>query len=171
MLALMAAMGENRVIGRGEDLPWSLPDDFAYFKRLTQHHVVMVGRRTFDGLGPLPNRVNLVVSGRGKNCPGADAVLPSAEAALDYGQNLLQQRSDLGSTLFCIGGQHLYESMLPWADRLYLTEVHASPEGDSFFPLFDHAQWQEVSRAYHAADARHQHAFSFVVWDRKRDQQ
>lgn len=168
MLALMAAMGENRVIGQGEDLPWSLPDDFAYFKRITQQHVVIVGRRTFDGLGPLPNRVNLVVSRKGcLAVKGADAVLPSVEAAMNQAEHILAERPDLGRTLFCIGGQALYESMLPLADRLYITEVHASPQGDCFFPQFDRQEWQEVSRQFHPADARHAHAFSFVVWDKR----
>lgn len=158
-LVLVAALSENRAIGRGGALPWRLPDDLKRFKRLTLGKTILMGRKTWDSLGrPLPERENWVLT-RDPDfaAPGARAFrgLEVALAAHPAGE------------LMIIGGADLYQQTLPIATRLELTQVHAQVEGDAFFPALDPAHWQELWREDHPADERHAHPYSFVSLLRK----
>ena len=161
-ITLIAAMAENRVIGRAGTLPWRLPDDQRFFRRLTTGHPVVMGRKTFESIGkPLPNRSNLVVSRRDfSRCPGIHgfAKLSQAEAWV-RGQGFEE--------LFVIGGEALYREAMQRAERIYLTRVEAEPEGDAFFPEIDESRWHCVEQKAHPADERHSHDFSFEVWERR----
>ena len=160
-IALIAALSTNRVIGRDNDLPWHLPDDFRHFKRTTKGHHVIMGRLTWESRGaPLPKRVNLVLTSRPTyEAPGATIV-----RSLDEGLEIARAAGD--DEVFVIGGTALFAEALPRADRLYLTFVDAEIEGDVRFPEFDRAGWREVERVDHEADERHAHAFSIVTLDR-----
>lgn len=156
---LIVAMAKNRAIGLDNKMPWRLPADFAWFKRHTLGHPVIMGRKTFESIGrPLPGRRNIVVSRNPQwHTQGCD-VFSSLRAALTS--------CDLTEPVFIIGGASLYREALPIADRLYLTEVDASPAGDTFFPPLQADQWREVSREHRVADVQNAHAMDFVILDR-----
>lgn len=151
-LVLIAAVARNGVIGRGGALPWHLGADMAHFRDVTRGCPVMMGRRTWDSLSPryrpLPGRANIVVSRRaGWTAEGAQAA-PSLQAAL----RLAQLRLDASRRVFVIGGAQLYREAMPLADVLELTEVHADVDGDTLFPFWDRAAFDEVQREPQSAE-------------------
>ncbi|GAB3316425.1 type 3 dihydrofolate reductase [Larkinella ripae] len=163
LISLIAAVAENGVIGRDNELVWRLPDDFKYFKQTTSGHPILMGRKTFESLGkPLPNRLNVVITRNAEYQPEGTLVVDSLEKALGEAQ-----KTGIAEA-FVIGGAEIYKQAIAAADRLYLTEVKAAFEGDARFPDFDKTEWQEVSRRHHPADDRHAVAFDFVIWERKK---
>ncbi|KAB0547105.1 dihydrofolate reductase [Pseudomonas argentinensis] len=142
-LCLIAALAENRVIGRDNQLPWHLPADLKHFKAKTLGKPIIMGRKTWDSLGrPLPGRLNLVVSRQvGLQLEGAE-VFATLDAARERAEAWAREQGV--DEVMLIGGAQLYEQALPIADRLYLTRVALQPEGDAWFPAFDEAQWQRV---------------------------
>lgn len=158
-LHLIAALGRNHVIGVAGDLPWRLPDDLKRFKALTLGQTILMGRKTWTSLGrPLPGRDNRVLSRDAAFKPDGATVFGQLDAALENPQ---------GDAVWVIGGGELYTALMPKAARLYLTEVDAAPEGDTWFPAVDPAQWLEVQRSHHAADDKHVVAFDFVDYRRR----
>jgi dihydrofolate reductase len=160
-VSLIAAVAANGVIGREGALPWNLPDDRAFFRRKTHGHHVVMGRRTFEETGqPLDGRVNLVVSRNPHyRAPGCE-VVSSVELALELA------RTSGESEVFVIGGAQIYAAALPVADRMYLTRIEQSFEGDTWFIEWNPAEWREVWRQHHPADARHASAFTFSRLER-----
>lgn len=160
LLSLIVARAENGVIGRDNRLPWRLPEDLRRFKALTWGKPILMGRRTFESLGrPLPGRTNLVMTRSGDYRPEGATVVRSLEEALST--------VPAAPELVVIGGAEIYRLALPFADRVYLTEVHAAVDGDTVLPSFDAREWAEVAREEHAPDARHAHAMSFVTLERR----
>jgi len=161
-MTLVAALDRNRSIGRGNAMPWHLPDDFRHFKMLTLGKPVLMGRRTAESLGrALPGRTNLVLTRSGRvPFDGMQAVASLDEAiAIAAAQGAAE--------LCVIGGGEIYALALPRADVLQLTHVDTVVDGaDAFFPAWDASQWREMSRTSHAADAKHAHAFDFVEYRR-----
>jgi dihydrofolate reductase len=156
-VSIIAAMSENRVIGVGSELPWRLPDEMKRFRELTTGHAVVLGRRTNDSIGrPLPNRRMIVIS---RGLSGTDLEIARS---LDDALALVTDDPEV----FVIGGAEIYRLALPRADRLYLTTVHATLEGDVFFPEFDRAEWRLVDEKHHPADDRHAYAFTMATYDR-----
>ena len=157
-VSLIAALDRHNAIGRGNALPWHLPDDLKRFKALTLGKPVLMGRKTAESLGrALPGRRNLVLS-RGSKVPftAMDAVASLQDA-------LAMARGDGADELCVIGGGEVFALALPIAARLHLTHVDTVVAGaDAFFPAFDPVQWTVVRRESHAADARHAFAFEFV---------
>ena len=158
--SLVVAVAENGVIGRNNQLPWRLPEDLAYFKRVTMGHPIVMGRRTYESIGrPLPGRTNIVVTNnrdfQAPGCRVAHSLEEAWKAAGDAGE------------VSIIGGTALFEATLPIADRIHLTEVQAEVEGDTFFPHFDRRDWRETEVMRHPADARHTYPFRIVVLDRR----
>ncbi|MEH6389928.1 dihydrofolate reductase [Pseudomonas profundi] len=149
-VAMIAAMGLNRVIGRDNQLPWHLPEDLKYFRSMTWGKPIVMGRKTFDSLGrPLPGRTNIVVSGQPNlELPGAK-VAGSLEEALFAARN--QAELDSVDEIMIIGGANLYEQMLGQTDRIYLTLVEAEPDGDAWFPELPDEQWKLVEERAVAA--------------------
>jgi dihydrofolate reductase len=159
-LVMIAALDRNRAIGRGNALPWHLPDDLKRFKALTLGKPVLMGRRTAESLGrALPKRRNLVLTRSGRvPFDGMEAI-----ASLDEAFAI----ADGAEELCAIGGGELYALALPFASRLHLTHVDTAVEAaDAFFPAFEPMDWRVVSRAEHAADDRHAFAFEFVDYER-----
>lgn len=160
-LVLVAAVDRQLAIGRDNALPWHLPDDFAHFRALTLGKTVLMGRRTAESLGrALPKRRNLVLT-RGGRVPfeGMEAV-----ASLEQARALAAPAAEL----CVIGGAGVYALALPQASVLQLTHVDTGVvDADAFFPAFDPADWQVVSRVPHPADARHAFAFEFVEYRRR----
>ena len=161
-LVLIAALDRNRAIGRGNALPWHLPDDLKRFKALTLGKPVLMGRKTAESLGrALPKRRNLVLT-RGGRVPfdGMQAV-----ASIDEARRIAA--ADGADALCVIGGGEIYALALPLATRMHLTHVDtAIDDGDAFFPAFDADDWREIARATHAADDRHACGFDFVDYVR-----
>ncbi|WP_434679111.1 dihydrofolate reductase [Pseudomonas sp. R1-18] len=164
-LSLIAALGENRVIGVDNSMPWHLPGDFKYFKATTLGKPIIMGRKTWDSLGrPLPGRLNLVVSRQdGLQLEGAE-VFSSLEAARERAEQWAREQSV--DEVMLIGGAQLYTQAMPQADRLYLTRVALSPEGDAWFPEFDTAQWKLISSLKNPA-VEDKPAYAFEVWERQ----
>lgn len=161
-LTLIAALDRNRAIGRGNTLPWHLPDDLKRFKALTLGKPVLMGRKTAESLGrALPKRRNLVLTRSGRvPFEGMEAV-DSIDAAIALAQ------ADGAAELCVIGGGELYALALPHAAEMHLTHVDTVVDGcDAFFPAFDPAQWRVVARETHAVDEKHAFAFAFVDYAR-----
>ena len=162
---MIAAMGSNRVIGKDNDLPWHLPDDFKYFQQKTNGHFIIMGRKNWESLPhkfqPLPNRTNLVLT-RQKDYQAKGATIIRS---LQEGQEIAAQNSE--NELFIIGGGEVYRMGLEIADRIYLTEIAGDFEGQVTFPELSANQWKEIDREHHATDERHQYAFDFVIYAKK----
>jgi dihydrofolate reductase len=161
MISHIFAMDQNRVIGKDNRLPWHLPADLAYFKKVTMGHAIMMGRKTFESIGrPLPGRENVIVtrnrSFRAEGC----TVLHSLEEVRQFAAN----RDD---EVFVIGGAELFQATLPVADRLYITKIEASFPGDTFYPAFDESQWQLVSYTKGIKDEKNPYDYAFMVYERK----
>ncbi len=157
-IAIIAALARNRVIGRGNRLPWHLPDDLRHFKRLTLGRPIIMGRRTWESLpGLLPDRTHLVVTRDPSYRADGAVVVGSLDEALGAAG---------GEEALVVGGAQLYALALPRASRLYLTLVDAEVEGDVFFPAIDPVAWRVVAREPHAADERHAYPFAFVTLER-----
>ncbi|MGQ4660105.1 dihydrofolate reductase [Lysobacter sp. F6437] len=161
-LVLIAAFDRNRAIGRGNALPWRLPDDLKRFKALTLGKPVLMGRKTAESLGrALPGRRNLVLTRSGEVPFEGMQAVASIDGALAIAHD------DGAAELCVIGGGEVYALCLAQATRMHLTHVDTAVEGaDAFFPAFDPAQWQVLSRDPHAADAKHAFAFDFVDYRR-----
>lgn len=158
-IALVAAVADNGIIGRGGGLPWHLPDDLKFFKSVTLGKPLLMGRRTFESIGrPLPGRRNLVLTRDSRALPAGVEAVSSVAAAM----GLVADAAEI----CVIGGAALYAATLPLAQRLYLTRVHGSVEGDVRFPPWVAAEWRELRRSEHPADARHAYAMSFLTLER-----
>lgn len=164
-LCMIAALAENRVIGRDNQLPWHLPADLKHFKALTLGKPIIMGRKTWDSLGrPLPGRLNLVVSRQpGLQLEGAE-VFASLDAALERAE--AWAREEDAEELMLIGGAQLYELGMSLAERLYLTRVGISPQGDAYFPEVAEVDWH-LSSAIEHPEGLETPGYVFEVWDRK----
>jgi dihydrofolate reductase len=158
-ISLIAAMADDRVIGRHNRLPWHLPADLAHFKRLTLGKPILMGRRTWESLpGLLPGRIHIVVSrDAGYRAEGA-LVVPSPEAAIAAAAK--------AEELMVVGGETLYRAMLPLAERMYLTMIGARIEGDAHFPEWDPASWREIARETRPRDERNPYDLCFLTLER-----
>ncbi len=158
---MIVAVATNGVIGRDGELPWHLPDDLKFFKRITLGKPVVMGRKTWESIGrPLPGRHNVIITrSTGYAAEGASVVHSPAKA-----MDLLADEPEV----MIIGGGGIYRAFFEDAACLYVTEVEASVEGDATFPKINEAEWRESSREAHAADERHAHAFQFVTYERLR---
>jgi len=158
-VSLIAAVDAGGVMGRENDLPWRLPADLARFKRLTMGHHLIMGRRTFASIGrALPGRTTVVLSHGQPELPDGVLLAASLDAAL-----ALCQGDD---EVFLAGGAAVFREGLGRADRVYLTRLHATYQGDVHFPPFDESRWDLVDRRDHQADAKNPCAYSFLVYDR-----
>jgi dihydrofolate reductase len=163
-LSLIAALGENRVIGVDNSMPWHLPGDFKYFKATTLGKPIIMGRKTWDSLGrPLPGRLNIVVSRQTDLVLHGAEVYPSLEAAIVRAEAWAKEQGV--DEVMLIGGAQLYAQGLAQADRLYLTRVALSPEGDAWFPEFDLKAWKLVSNTFNPAEAD-KPSYTFEVWEK-----
>lgn len=143
-VALIAAVASNGVIGSDGDIPWRLPSDFAHFKRMTLGKPVIMGRKTFESIGkPLPGRTNIVVTRRGLDVPEGVRVVPDLAAALDMARQVAE---DTGADEVMIaGGGEIYRASIGSADRLYISHVAVSPDGDVRFPEISGQRWEVTS--------------------------
>jgi dihydrofolate reductase len=161
MVSLVVAVAENGVIGRDNALPWRLSADLKRFKALTLGHTVIMGRKTFESIGKgLTGRRNLVVSRNPEFRPAGATRVPNLAAALET--------AGPAGDVFIIGGAEIYRQARPLAGRIYLTLVHARPEGDSHFPLPGSSEWTLLSSELHGADEKNDFPSEFRVYERRR---
>lgn len=166
VIGLVVAMGENGVIGRDGGLPWRLPTDFKFFRRITLGKPLIMGRRTLESLTePLDGRDNIVVTRNPDFSVGGADVVHTLEEALDRARDYAAKRGV--DEISVIGGAEIFREILPYADRIHLTEVHASPDGDTVFPEFDRSEWRELSRERCEPGPKDDYPMSFVRLERK----
>lgn len=165
IISLIAAVSSNKAIGKNNDLPWKLPDDMKYFMETTKGHHVIMGRKNYESIPmkfrPLPNRSNIVVS-RQPNFKAPGCIVVNS---IQHGLDIARNNGEL--EVFIIGGAEIYKQGLGSTQRMYLTEIDATIDGDTFFPDFEKNDWIETSRIPHEADDRHQYEFDFVIYERK----
>jgi dihydrofolate reductase len=160
LVSLIVAMANNGVIGRGTALPWRLPADLRRFRSMTLGKPVLMGRRTFESIGrPLTGRVNLVLTRDAHWAADATQAVRTLGQALEHARDCPE--------LVAIGGAEVYRLVLPLAQRIYLTQVHADVPGDTFFPAFDPGEWRDVECGAQPADERHAYPLTFVTLERR----
>lgn len=163
----IAAIAENRAIGKDNDLIWKLPDDMKFFKDTTLNQVVIMGRKNFESIPhkyrPLPNRINIVLT-RSKDYDASGAIVyNSIEEALDFCKSKGHQN------VFIIGGGQIYQLAIEkdLVDVMYITKVHESFEADSFYPEFDESNWEREILEDHPVDESHAYSFTIEKWSKK----
>ena len=158
-LSIVVAMDDNRLIGNKNQLPWHLPADLAYFKKLTTGKSILMGRKTYDSIGrPLPNRRNIVMTRNSEiSIPGCEVV-----SSLDEAFELTKGEEEV----MVIGGASLCGQLLPEINRLYITKIDGEFEGDVFFPKYDHLNWSQVSCESHKKDSVNEYSHHFIILDR-----
>lgn len=152
-LTIIVAVAKNGCIGKNNEIPWYIPDDLKHFKKLTLGHVVVMGRKTYESIvarlgKPLPDRTSVIIT--------QQTDYPAPEGVFVYTSVYKALEDFKDQELICIGGGMLYHELLPYADKLYITEVHQTVAGDTFFPLYNKSEWKEIEREDRAG-------FSFVT--------
>ncbi len=166
-LSMIAAMGQNRVIGLDNKMPWHLPADLQWFKKTTLGSPIIMGRKTYDSIGrPLPGRLNIILSRNADLGIEGCTVVNSLSDALDVAKTSGKDTGKDVEEVFITGGAHLYEKFLPEADYLYLTLIDEKFEGDTFFPDYTQYEWKEMSRIDHPADESNPYPYSFLTLER-----
>jgi len=159
-LSIIVAMDDNHLIGKDNGLPWHLPADLAFFKKVTTGHSIVMGRKTYDSIGrPLPNRRNLVITRSANVSIEGCEVFNSIDSAL-------QSAKEEGEVLI-IGGANLCKQVLDQVDRLYITHIEGVFEGDTYFPDYDEGDWRVISCDSHAPDEKNPHHYHFKILERK----
>lgn len=165
-ISLIAAVAENGIIGRDGALPWRIKSELQYFKDATIGKPVIHGRKSFESLGaPLPDRANIVITRDANYNDEGILVTDSLEKAFAMAQDIAQQTGQ--DEIMIAGGAEIYRISLPLADKLYLTEIHLSPEGDTKFPAFDRGDWMETKREFHAAQKGESADYTITVLERR----
>ena len=167
-ITLVVAVAENNVIGRDNQLPWRIKSDLKYFRSVTMNKPVVMGRKTYVSIGkPLPGRTNIVVTRQDDfaaagvlTAHGLDQALAAARGdALRRGTN----------EIAIIGGTEIFMQTMPLADRLTVTQVHAKPAGDTYFPPIDPAMWREIDREPHPQGPDDEYGFTIIGYERRID--
>ncbi|MDD2863182.1 MAG: dihydrofolate reductase [Methylococcales bacterium] len=160
-ISLIVAMSKNRVIGRDNKMPWHLSADLKRFRAITMNSPILMGRKTFESIGkPLDGRTNLILSKNANYQQQGCLVFQSLESALN-------EAKKYGEEVFIIGGATLYEIALPLAKRLYLTDIQAEFEGDTFFPKFDVTDWDEIACEQIDNDEKVDFSYRFLTLEKK----
>ncbi len=162
IISLIAAVAENNVIGKNNKLPWYLPEDLKYFKKITYGHHVIMGRGTYESLGkPLSGRTNIIITRQ------KDYEVPQCIIAGDLKSAYIYAEKYGESEVFVLGGGNVFSQALSTADKMYITRIFHSFQGDTFFPEFSLAEWKLVSEKRYDADERNKFPHSFQVYESK----
>ena len=163
IISLIVAAAENNAIGKNNQLLWHLPKDMKFFKNTTWAMPIVMGRKTFESMGskPLPGRSNIIITRQpGWKAEGV-SVVSSVEAAAKLAASMDAKE------MFIIGGGEIFMIAFGKANKIYMTRVHAEPEGDVFFPVIEKKDWKLVSSIDNPADEKHAYAYTFELWERK----
>ena len=159
MISLIAAMDQNNVIGYDNDMPWSLPNDLKHFKEVTSNHTIVMGRKTYESIGrPLPNRKNIILSRSGYQTDDDVEVISSIDEIKELAKS---------EEIFVIGGGTIYEQVIPYADRLYITRIDAEFKGDTYFPQFSETDWKVIDEKAGIQNEQNIHSHRFYTYSRK----
>jgi len=162
-LAMIVAMAKNNVIGLNNDMPWHLPADLQWFKKTTLGSPIIMGRKTYESIGrPLPGRLNIILSRNTDLIIEGCTVVNSIEEAMTTAEAADNTKDEV----FITGGAHLYNKFLEQTETLYLTQIDADLEGDTFFPDYTQYNWQEMDRVLHPADDKNPYALTFLKLER-----
>lgn len=162
IVSCIVATAKNGVIGHHNQIPWYLPADLKYFKKITQHHHIVMGRKCFESIGnPLPNRTNIVITRSPYYIVSGCIVAHSIAEALHIAEENDEKE------VFIIGGGEIYSQSADFWDRIYWTEVDIEPAGDVFFPNIDLSEWTLSSKECFDPNEKNEHAYCFKVYDRK----
>jgi dihydrofolate reductase len=171
MISLVVALSKNNVIGAKNRIPWLLRADLIHLKRLTKDQVVVLGRKTYESMvhyyeksgREMPGKLYLVVTSQASYTPQTQKAMVAHSIS-----EVLEQAKSLESDLFVIGGEEIFKAMLPYADTLYITEVDAEIDGDTYFPDLSDEEWEEIEREHHTKDEKNQYDYSFVTKARRK---
>lgn len=165
-VALIAAVAENGVIGSEGDIPWRLPSDFAHFRRMTLGKPVIMGRKTFESLGkPLPGRTNIVVTRSGLDGPEGVVVVSDLATAFEEAQRVALETGT--GELMVAGGGEIYRASIDLADRLYISHVAVSPQGDARFPEISPELWEMTGEMDVPKSVRDSAEYVVKVYERR----
>ncbi|MBI2658396.1 type 3 dihydrofolate reductase [Candidatus Woesearchaeota archaeon] len=160
IISLIVAMDENRVIGYKNKLPWNLPSELKYFREATKGKPVIMGRKTHDSIGrPMPERLNIIITRDRNYKADGCVVVNSKEDAVKAAEG--------NDEIMVIGGAEIYKLFLPIANRLYVTRVHGSFNGDTYFPEFNENEWVKVKEKFFEKDDENRHSYTIAVLERK----
>lgn len=161
LISAILAMDENRVIGKDNKLPWHLPADLKHFKEITTGNPILMGRKTYESIGkPLPERTNIIIT-RDVNYAVAGCIVVTS---LDHA--LQTAAAEGNKEIFIIGGAEVYKQLLPRINRIYLTLIHHTFQGDTYFPELNPKEWMEIEKVTHQPDEKNPFSYSFIQLDR-----
>lgn len=166
-ISMIAAVAENGVIGVGNAMPWHIASDFAFFKRTTMGKPMIMGRKQFESVGkPLPGRTNILVSRQKDYQPDGVIVINDFAAAIDHAKTIAE--ADGADEIMIIGGGEIYALGMPLADRLYISHVAVSPDGDRFFPDIDPAKWRIIDEPEVITSEKDHKTYKICIYERLR---
>lgn len=161
MLSIVVAKAKNNIIGKDNKLLWHLPDDLKRFRALTEGHAIIMGRKTFESLGKvLPNRKHIVFS----NNPDFKVNDDNVEVVHSLLQ--IQEYIESEEEAFVIGGAMMYNFLMPYVSKMYVTEIEKEFEGDTFFPRIDDKKWKEISREKGPEDGENNFEYNYVIYEK-----
>lgn len=166
LIAMIAGVARNNVIGADGGIPWTIPSDMAFFRRTTMGKPIVMGRKQYETVGrPLPGRTNIVVTRQAGYAPEGVLVVSSLDAALEMARNIAGR--DGVDEVMVIGGGDIYAQGMPLSDRLYISHVDLAPEGDVLFPAIDPAVWQVIGEPEVAVSEKDSASFRVRVYGRR----
>lgn len=164
-ISLIVAVSENMVIGKDNKLAWHLPDDMNYFSNMTKGHSIIMGRKNWESIPkkyrPLPERKNIVVTRNNKFEDKGAIIVNSIEKAVEKARGFEEEE------IFIIGGGEIYKLGFAYVDKLYITEIYANIDGNTYFPKWNKENWKEISRISHPKDEKHEFDFDYVIYKKK----
>ena len=164
-ISLIVAVSENMVIGKDNKLAWHLPDDMNYFSNMTKGHSIIMGRKNWESIPkkyrPLPERKNIVVTRNNKFEDKGVIIVNSIEKAVEKARRFDEEE------IFIIGGGEIYKLGFAYVDKLYITEIYANIDGNTYFPKWNKENWKEISRISHPKDEKHEFDFDYVIYKKK----
>lgn len=161
MLSIVVAKAKNNIIGKDNKLLWHLSDDLKRFKALTEGHTIIMGRKTFESLGKvLPNRKHIVFS----NNP--DFKVNDENVEVVHSLLQIQEYIESEGEAFVIGGAMMYNFLMPYVSKMYVTEIEKEFEGDTFFPRIDDKKWKEISREKGPEDGENNFEYNYVIYEK-----
>ncbi|WP_397368774.1 dihydrofolate reductase [Paenibacillus anseongensis] len=156
---LIAAMDKNRVIGKDNDIPWRIPNDWRYVNKITKGHTIVLGRRNFESIGKvLPDRRNIILSRDTELSIEGCEMAHSIQEVFDLCQN--------EEKIFIFGGEQIYKLFMPYVKKMYVTKIHHEFDGDTYFPEIDFSEWKEVSVEKGITDSKNPFTYFFHIYDR-----
>lgn len=162
MISIVVAMDKNRLIGHNNELPWHLPADLAYFKKVTMGKPIIMGRKTHESIGrPLPGRDNIIITRNEHLKIEGCMVVHSVE-------DILKLDKESSKELSIIGGAEIFKEVLPYTDRLYITEIDYEFKGDTYFPIIDQSKWKLISSEQGPKDEKNPYDYYFKIYDKKK---